>query len=397
MTNTNTNNNTYKSSIRDKSSPSPKIKQYATINDNNDNNRQQFTSTYKTNQKFSDYYPMFTPPIATLNLPQAQNVNLNVTRSNSCISSGTKSANSTLRQSQTFQALKHQPPVKANIRDTQWIKENILRNLKTRKPLAAAASVLNANSANSAATTESLVSTVSSYLLTPPSTVKPSTESHAHTPPSALKMHPSSLFRHSNGNQRSSEGTKKVEFVNINENNNTNLNSFQRLCELASRWNNKNRLVATQVLKIREKKYLSNSTNNFGDKLKIKKHKKHFKAERSEVEEVEFNTPSSRNNNDNSNSKSYTKVIAKNFIQLRPVNENVSFTNIHYAFSTSTSGPKTPPLHIPPLITTPTLNTATQQTVAPPSPDQSSISPNSIKWINNSKNLIGNLQPLHVS
>ena len=131
--------------------------------------------------------------------------------------------------------------------------------------------------------------------------------------------------------------------------------------------------------------------------MKIKKHKKHFKAERSEVEEVEFNTPSSRNNNDNSNSKSYTKVIAKNFIQLRPVNENVSFTNIHYAFSTSTSGPKTPPLHIPPLITTPTLNTATQQTVAPPSPDQSSISPNSIKWINNSKNLIGNLQPLHVS
>jgi hypothetical protein len=392
MTNLN-NNITYKSSIRDKSSSSPKIRQYVTINENNSNN-DKFTSTYKTNQKFSDYYPMFTPPISTLNQNQTQNVNLNVSRSNSCITSGTKSANSTLRQSQTF--LKQQP-VKANIRDTQWIKENILRNLKTRKPLAAAASLLNANSANSAATNESLGSTNSSYLLTPPSTVKQSTtESHAQTPPSALKMHPSSLFRHSNnGNQRSSEGTKKVEFVNLNDNNNTNLNSFQRLCELASRWNNKNRLVAHQVLKIREKKYLSNSNNNFGDgKSKIKKQKKSFKIERPELDEVEFNTPSTTTTTTN---KSYTKVIAKNFIQLRPVNENVSFTNIHYAFSTSTNGPRTPPLHVPPLTTTPTLHQSAPQLPIPSTPDESSISPNSIKWINSSKNLIGNLQPLHVS
>ena len=375
---TNTNSMIYKSALRDKTSPSPKIKQYVTINESNN----EPAHTYKTNQKFSDYYPIFSPPIATVAKKQVHNVNLNVTRSNSCISSSTKSANSTLRQSHTFQIQQKPQPVRANIRDTQWIKENILRNLRTRKPLAAASSILNANSANSAATTDSLVSTVSSYLLTPPSTVKQSTE----TPPSALKINPPSLY------QRSSEGTKKVEFVNLNENSNTNMNSFQRLCELASRWNNKNRLVATQVLKMREKKYVSNSSNNLGEKVKLKRYKKHSKAENREIEDV------ADLNSATDNSKGYSKMIAKNFIQIRPSNENVQFTNIHYAFSTSTSGPKTPPLHMPPLSVTPTLNSMNKASTILPTTSNEILSPNSsIKWINNTKNLIGIQQPLHVS
>jgi hypothetical protein len=353
---TNMNNNIFKSSNRERSSP--KINQY---NNENIDTKPSTITTYKTNQKFSDFYPILAPPVAPLVNQMNTNVNINLARSNSCISISTKSANS-------LQRVQPKLPVKAsNIRDTQWIKDNILRNLQTRKPLAAAASVLNSNTANSASTTDSMTTTTSYYLQTPAaSTLKaPSNDSATYTPPSTMKLNPSSIYRQ-NGQQRSSDGVKKVEFVNLNENTSSNMNSFQRLCELASRWNNKNRLVATEVIKLREKKYLSNSTNSLTDKIKIKQSKKVS----NELEEVDFNSR-----------RGYSKLISK--IQLRPVNENVSFTNIHYAFS---GGPKTPPLHIPPLQITPTNKNSINNAPS-----------NSTTKNDRYKSLIGIQQPLHVT
>lgn len=405
--------------------------------------------SYKTHQKFSDYYPIISnaSPIASTNnnskpvnncnnntsngIPVIKNTLLTLTDTTRINSGASTNSSKTITTGNTATAnsQSNKFTVKSHLRDTQWIKENIMRNLQTRKPLAAA-SILNTltspfsqdSSGYNGARGGNNTGTSNSYLVTPITingsfqthTSEESTRSTASTI-NDIKLNStlqhSLSYRQPAKNPRSQEIVKKVEFVNINDNlstnnaNNANMNSFQRLCEIASRWNSKNRLLASQVVTLKEtnskKKFNSTSLSNLNDnQSNSNANKNKFLKKRtsnSDEHKGEANSVTSTMKTDTTGNtrKRYSKLIAKNFIQLRPVNEIDTFTNIHYAFSTEAKTPS-----MPQLATVPTVNSintlSTTTTTANTKNDNSVSTNNSIKWIN-TKNIMGIQQPLRVS
>jgi len=243
--------------------------------------------------------------------------------------------------------------IKANIRDSQWIKDNILRSLQVRKPLATAATFYMQNAFSNAPSHEKPVSSESVTIseLTPNSTANNGENSTSSTA-TYQKVNGSqsnttlrySLFHHSfrskSGSRRSNDmfnNKNSISSENFEQHDFLNTNRFQKLCDLATKWNDKGRFERSSITPpksntqkpVETKDDFSARQKDGSENAAVKKKPRRsrtLKAKNSEEIVVE--------NGDCKDSKiKDSKIIAKNFVQLRPVDEVDVFTHVHYAFN----------------------------------------------------------------